>query len=79
MECPAAAGEFDNNLAERDIRMVKVQQKVSGGFRQLSAAHAFCTVRSYLATAHKNAQSSLAVLFQSLLGRPFSPPCLSDP
>ncbi len=67
---------FDNNLAERDLRLVKVQQKVSGGFRQLLAAHAFCAVRSYLATARKNGQSALTVLLHAFSARPYFPPCV---
>ena len=64
---------FDNNQAERDLRMVKLQQKISGCWRTLAGAEAFLVLRSYLATARKHSMNPLAVLGQLFQGQAWLP------
>jgi transposase len=62
---------FTNNQAERDLRMIKVQQKISGTFRSEDGATAFCVIRSYLSTMRKQSRSMLAALAAVFAGSPF--------
>ncbi len=60
---------FDNNQAERDLRMPKLKQKVSGSFRSTEGAAAFATVRSYLSTLRKPSIDLYPVLVMTVRGR----------
>lgn len=62
---------FTNNQAERDLRMAKVQQKISGTFRSATGATTFCRIRSYLSTMHKQGHPMLAALAAVFHGHPF--------
>ena len=63
----------DNNGSERDIRMIKLRQKVSGCMRTLDGAKQFCTIRSYLSTAAKHGHHLIDVLVTLAEGRPWLP------
>jgi transposase len=64
---------FTNNQAEQDLRMMKVQQKISGSFRTLKGAQLFASMRSYISTLRKHRQSVWDGLVDALRGRPFLP------
>jgi len=64
---------FDNNQAERDLRMRTVQQQISGGFRSTAGAEAFCRIWSVLATCAKQGVALLAVLHTLLEGHTLAP------
>ncbi len=64
---------FDNNLVERDVRMTKVQQKVSGCLRTLDGAQPFCRIRSYISTARKHGLNAIDAIYNAFLDQPFIP------
>ena len=64
---------FDNNLAERDIRMLKVQQKISGCFRSQQGANDFFTIRGYISTMRKQGVSIWAALGSLYSSEPLMP------
>ena len=59
---------FDNNLAERDLRMVKLHQKISGCFRSEAGAKHFCTIRGYISTLRKQGIDVMSALCSGFAG-----------
>jgi transposase len=64
---------FDNTQAERDLRMLKVQQKVSGSFRSTAGALAFARLRGYFSTLRKQGHALLPALEALFAGQPLYP------
>jgi transposase len=64
---------FTNNQGERDIRMEKVRQKISGCFRTLHGARVFARIRSYSSTCKKQGRNILDALQRAIVGNPFMP------
>lgn len=69
---------FDNNLPERDLRMIKAQQKISGTFRSASGGDNFCSIRSYISTIRKKAMNLISSISSIFTGNPVVP-CSTDP
>lgn len=64
---------FDNNQGERDLRMMKLKQKISGTFRTRKNANVFCLIRGYISTARKNEQNVIESIKNAFYGEPFIP------
>jgi transposase len=60
---------FTNNLAEQALRMIKIKQKVSGGFRTLEGVQNFAAIRSYIATVKKNGGNVFQAIKMALLNK----------
>ncbi|MEU3283344.1 IS66 family transposase [Streptomyces antibioticus] len=65
---------FDNNQAERDLRMIKIQQKISGSWRTPTGARRFARIRSYISTVRKHGHNPLTALRDLFAGRPWMLP-----
>jgi len=64
---------FTNNQAERDIRMMKLKQKISGTFRSKEGAENFCRTRGFISTIKKHGLPVLAEIRRAFEGAPFMP------
>jgi transposase len=64
---------FDNNQAEQDLRMLKVQQKIAGSFRADTGSEAFARLRGYLVSMRKQGVALLAALQSVFSGQPLYP------
>ena len=64
---------FDNNLAERDLRMAKVKQKISGTFRSSAGANAFTRIRGYVSTVRKQGKNALDCIKSTFTVNQFDP------
>ncbi|PID86787.1 MAG: hypothetical protein CSB13_02610 [Chloroflexi bacterium] len=64
---------FDNNLTERDIRVVKVKQKVSGAFCIHAGSDVFYTIRSYISIVLKHGHNMIDAMYGAFIGQPFIP------
>jgi len=69
---------FDNNLVERDVRMLKVKQKISGSFRTTTGAEAFCAIRSYISSVRKQGGNVIQATHDAFTGQPFIPIALVE-